>query len=104
MIPPTLEDLARQAAGGDQAASELLVERLQAVFRLMDPGLLKRVLQSAAAPGGGPSGPLTPELLAWASQDLNEQEIVADLRAVREKGGYVLEDMLPELERIVERP
>ena len=48
--------------------------------------------------------PVTPELLEWASQDLNHQEIAADLRDVRERGGLALENFLPELEQIVEGP
>jgi hypothetical protein len=111
MMTPTIEDLARQAATGDGAAREVLLEHLEAVFRLLDPVLLDRVVRSAAALRSGPSrpgapaaGPLTPELLEWASQDLNHQEIAADLRDVREKGGLVLENFLPELERIVEGP
>ena len=44
---------------------------------------------------------LTPELREWARQQFTEEEIVAALRELREKGGKELGDFLHELEQIV---
>lgn len=109
MTSPILEELARQAAAGDRAASVTLLDQLRAVFRLLDAETLNRVVESAVAfregvsPGRPATVPLTPELLAWANEDVNEQEIAADLQELRAKGGATLPEMLPELERIVAR-
>jgi len=46
---------------------------------------------------------LTPELLEWARQQFTEEEIVAGLRELREKGGLELRDFLHGLEQIVAR-
>jgi hypothetical protein len=48
-----------------------------------------------------PSGKLPPELLAWALQDINEEEIRAGLREIQETGGLELRDFIHELEQIV---
>ena len=45
--------------------------------------------------GGG----LSPELLAWAREQFNEEEFLAGLREVRETGGLELRDFLPQLEQ-----
>jgi hypothetical protein len=39
-----------------------------------------------------------PELMAWAREQLDEQEIVAAMREVEETGGFALEDFIGELE------
>jgi hypothetical protein len=46
---------------------------------------------------------LTPELLEWARQLSTDEEVLADLQAVREQGGQELRDFLPELEQLVPR-
>lgn len=46
-----------------------------------------------------PSDALTPEILAWARQQLNEEETVAGLREIRETGGLELADFLHDLQR-----
>jgi hypothetical protein len=116
MIDPTLEDLARRSAAGDGAAAEALLGRFREVFRLLKGDLLDRVAHSALslkahadqAPPA-PSEPgcpfprtqLSPELLEWARQQFNEEELEANLREVREKGGLELKDFIHELEQIV---
>jgi len=42
---------------------------------------------------------LTPELLEWARQRYTEEEIVAALREVREKGGLELHEFIQDLEQ-----
>jgi hypothetical protein len=42
---------------------------------------------------------IQPEILEWARQQLNEEEILAGLREIRETGGLELADFLPDLER-----
>jgi hypothetical protein len=42
---------------------------------------------------------LTPKLLEWARKQLNEEEIVAGLREIRQTGGLELQDFLHELEQ-----
>jgi hypothetical protein len=46
---------------------------------------------------------LTSEEKEWLRQQLTEEEIVASLRELREKGGLELHDFLAELEEAVER-
>jgi hypothetical protein len=52
---------------------------------------------------GNPASPeemrLTPELRQWAQQQVTDEEILAGLREIREKGGLELRDFLDELER-----
>ena len=45
--------------------------------------------------------PITPELREWALRQINEAEIIAALRELREQGGLELRDFLQELEQIV---
>jgi hypothetical protein len=42
---------------------------------------------------------LTPELLEWARQLYTEEEIVAALQEVREKGGLELHEFIQDLEQ-----
>jgi hypothetical protein len=42
---------------------------------------------------------LSPELREWARQQFTEEEIVAGLQELREKGGLELEEFLHELEK-----
>jgi hypothetical protein len=44
---------------------------------------------------------LTPELRQWLLQHFNEEETLADLCELREKGGLELTEFLPELEQAV---
>jgi hypothetical protein len=44
---------------------------------------------------------LTPELLQWALEQINEEEIVAGIREIRETGGFQFNDFIDELEAIV---
>jgi hypothetical protein len=48
---------------------------------------------------GFPFAKLSPELLEWARQQINEEEIVAGMREIEETGGLELSDFLPELEQ-----
>jgi len=48
--------------------------------------------------------PLTPELLEWARQQVNVEEVVAGLREVRANGGIGSEELLSVLDEEVERP
>jgi hypothetical protein len=43
--------------------------------------------------------PITPEIIEWARQQLNEEETVAGLREIRETGGLELDDFIQELEQ-----
>ena len=48
-----------------------------------------------------PGHHLPPALREWLCQQINEEEILADLQELREKGGLELKDFLPELEQVV---
>jgi hypothetical protein len=48
---------------------------------------------------GFPFAKLSPELLEWFRQQVNEEEVIAGLREIEETGGLELSDFLPELER-----
>jgi hypothetical protein len=50
-------------------------------------------------PSQDPPLRLTPELLEWARQQINEETIRAGLDEIRETGGFELKDFLAELER-----
>jgi hypothetical protein len=59
----------------------------------------------APEPGEGPAGGrLTPELLEWTRQQFTEEEIVAALREMKEKGGLELREFIDELEQVVHAP
>ena len=45
--------------------------------------------------------PIPPEILEWARKILNEEEIAAGLREIRETGGLELVGFIHELEQIV---
>jgi hypothetical protein len=45
------------------------------------------------------SGKLPPELLEWARQQVNEEEIIAGLNEVRKTGGLEFSDFVHELEQ-----
>lgn len=47
---------------------------------------------------GFPFAKLSPELLEWARQQVNEEEIIAGMREIEETGGLEFRDLLPELE------
>jgi hypothetical protein len=119
MVDPTLENLARQAALGDPAAAETLFRQLEGVLRLLKGDLLEQVAQTALAlkargddqaapPSSGvpaglpPKAEIPPEVLEWARWQFSEEELTANLREVREKGGLELKDFLHELEQVVE--
>lgn len=50
------------------------------------------------------SPPLTPELRAWLDQQHTDEEIIAWVRELREKGGLEFSEFLPELDKIVNQP
>ena len=45
-----------------------------------------------------PADKLTPDLLEWARAQLNEEEIAADVREIRETGGMQLDDFIAQVE------
>jgi hypothetical protein len=47
-----------------------------------------------------PDGKLPPELLAWALQHIDEEEIRAGLEEIRKTGGLQLSDFIHELEQL----
>lgn len=107
MPQPTLESLARQAAAGDQTASDAFFTQLLAILRPLDGGMLDRVARCALALKDHQAvgeAPLTPELLEWARRQFTEEELVSGLRELRAKGGLGIEDLLPELDAGRERP
>jgi len=57
----------------------------------------------SAVPGasdkGRANGALTPELLQWAREQINEEETIAGLCEIRQTGGLQLSDFIEELER-----
>jgi hypothetical protein len=117
MSKPSLEKLAEKAAAGDRTAADLLLSRLITLFYSFDEKMLDRVTHCANVmkerQGRGQvpsqvepalaSAPLTPELLEWARSQFNEEEAVASLREMRATGGLTFDDLLPELERGVQR-
>jgi hypothetical protein len=48
-----------------------------------------------------PDGKLSPELLEWALQQINEEEIIAGLEEIQRTGGLQLSDFIQELELLV---
>lgn len=42
--------------------------------------------------------PIPPELLAWARQTFDEADFLAQVREIRETGGFVLDDFIAEVE------
>ena len=48
-----------------------------------------------------PEGKLPPELLEWALQQINEEEIIAGLEEIQRTGGLQLSDFIHELEQLV---
>jgi hypothetical protein len=48
-----------------------------------------------------PTRALTPEIRAWALEQVNEEETIASLQEVREKGGRELGELIRELEQEV---
>ena len=48
--------------------------------------------------------PVPPELLAWAKATADEEDVLALLAEAQAQGGYSMEDMLPELERLFAPP
>jgi hypothetical protein len=44
--------------------------------------------------------PVPPEVIEWALKNFNEEEVLEELRQIRETGGLKLSDFLPELEAI----
>ena len=57
---------------------------------------------SEVRPALGPGGAcLTPELRAWALQQFTEEEIVAGLQELREKGGLEFREFVQELEQVL---
>jgi hypothetical protein len=64
--------------------------------------LLEREAQGPAVGQGSDGSRLTPELREWLCQQINEEETVADLQHLREKGGPELQEFLPDLEQVVQ--
>jgi hypothetical protein len=117
MSEPTLESLAHQAAAGDPTASDAFLSRLRAILRSLNGGMLDEVARCALAlkqQGAGevsPSAPLsprvvplTPELLEWARQQVNEEEVTATLRELRANGGLSSEEVLAVLDEAEGHP
>jgi hypothetical protein len=112
MAEQPLEDLARQAATGDETAADLFLDRFVNVLRLLDQTTLHRALhaglfleksQRPAIPPPAANGPaepstaprpqapgamfesgMTPELMEWARSQWTEEDLLAARRAVRE--------------------
>lgn len=51
-----------------------------------------------AQANGVASGKPSAELMSWARQNINEEEVVAEIRQIRQTGGVKLEDFIGELE------
>jgi hypothetical protein len=105
MTQQNLETLARQAAAGDQTASDALFGQIEAILRQLDHATLNRVVQAAlhlrrdTVPGElSPATPVTPELLDWARRQYTEEELVAGLRELRDQGGHDLSELLRDVE------
>jgi hypothetical protein len=50
------------------------------------------------------SPPLTPELRAWLDQQHTEEEIIAWVQELKEKGGLEFHEFFPELEKMATEP
>lgn len=104
MTNQPLEELARQAAAGDAAAADRLLDRLVGVLRLLDRGTLQEAVRSTLVL----ANELTPEQMARARRQLTPKEIadaVRELEILRDPvargGGLELKDFLPDLEQMV---
>jgi hypothetical protein len=87
------EDLDLILGGSDEASRTEIVTKLYAeIFR--------HVRELEAAQFGAPlSEPLPPEILEWARREFNEEQVVAGIREIEEKGGFQLGDFIHELEQ-----
>lgn len=72
--------------------------------RLLSPDDIEAAEKAALAPEYWirPSK-LPPEILNWARQNFNEEEILAGIREIEETGGLELKDIIHELEQEVNR-
>jgi len=57
--------------------------------------------ESSTNPEDWPREKIPPALLEWARRTINEEEIAAQIREIRETGGYRLEDIIHEIEERV---
>lgn len=60
----------------------------------------ERELSEAAREIARAKTPIDPEILAWALNNIDEAEIAANLKEIRETGGLRLIDFEAELEQI----
>lgn len=51
-----------------------------------------------------PVEPVPPDLLAWARQTLNVEEILKEIREVQANGGFTLDEFFHEIEAAVKKP
>jgi hypothetical protein len=111
MTHENLETLARQAAAGEKAAADKLCLQIDSVLRQLDQATLKRVVQAAldlnqkTGPEGAlPATPYTPEFLEWARGLSTDEEVIAELRDLREHGGHEFTELLRDIESSADRP
>jgi hypothetical protein len=50
------------------------------------------------------SSPLTPELREWLDKQHTDEEIIAWIQEIREKGGLEFDEFFPELEKLLSQP
>jgi uncharacterized protein (UPF0276 family) len=48
--------------------------------------------------------PIPPEILEWAQNNINEEEILAEMREIQETGGLKFSDFEKELEALITTP
>jgi len=110
MTQESLEILAQQAAAGDQTASDAVFGQIEAILRRLDRATRNRVVRAALhlnretdSDSLAPATPATPELLEWARRQFTEEELVAELRDLREQGGHELAELLRDIEPRADR-
>jgi hypothetical protein len=110
MTQENLEILAQQAAAGDQTASDALLGQMQAILRQLDQATRDRVVRAALqlnretdSNAPSPATPAAPELLEWARRQSTEEELVAEIRELREQGGSDFEELLRDIEPQADR-
>ena len=86
------------------AAEQKLLERATHHGQTLERYVQEFLEREAQRPGAGQEiqrNHLTSELREWLYQQVNEEETVADLQELREKGGPELQDFLGDLEQVV---
>ena len=96
-LPPEIEKKLRGLAARSGQSIEVYLQQIVEKEAKMADGFQP----DASAPSAWHTT-IPPDLRQWALAQFTEEEAVAGLRELREKGGLELDEFLPELKKIVE--